>query len=64
MSFPEFLNTLRIDYAKQYIKNHPNAKQEEIARSCGFLSASSFNNIFRKITGMTPKTWVFKMAEK
>ena len=64
MSFPELLNTLRIDYAKQYIKNHPNAKQEEIARSCGFLSASSFNNIFRKITGMTPKTWVFKMAEK
>lgn len=64
MSFPEFLNTLRIDYAKQYIKNHPNAKQEEIARTCGFLSASSFNNIFRKITGMTPKTWVFKLAEK
>ena len=64
MSFPELLNSLRIDYAKQYIRNHPNAKQEEIARSCGFLSASSFNNIFRKITGMTPKTWVFKMMEK
>lgn len=64
MSFPEFLNTLRIDYAKQYIKNHPNAKQEEIARACGFLSASSFNNIFRKITGMTPKTWLFKISEK
>ena len=63
MSFPELLNSLRIDYAKQYIRNHPNAKQEEIARACGFLSASSFNNVFRKITGMTPKTWVFKKME-
>ena len=61
LSFPEFLNTLRVDYAKQYIKNHPNAKQEEIARASGFLSASTFNNIFRKITGMTPKMWALKM---
>ena len=58
MGFPEFLNTLRVDYAQQYIRNHPNAKQEEIALASGFLSASSFNNIFRKITGTTPKTWL------
>ncbi|MBO4605114.1 MAG: helix-turn-helix transcriptional regulator [Bacteroidales bacterium] len=60
MSFPEFLNTMRIGYSQQYMRSHPLAKQEEIARACGFLSASSFNNIFRKITGMTPKEWVLK----
>ena len=64
MSFPEFLNTLRIDYAQQYMRNHPSAKQEEVARACGFLSASSFNNIFRKITGMTPKMWALKMPSQ
>lgn len=64
MGFPEFLNTLRVDYSQQYIRNHPNAKQEEIARACGFLSASSLNNIFRKLTGMTPKTWALKKPEK
>ena len=64
MSFPEFLNTLRVDYAQQYIRNHPNAKQEEIARASGFLSASTFNNIFRKITGMTPKMWALKMPSQ
>ena len=63
MSFPEFLNTLRVDYAQQYIRNHPNAKQEEIAKSCGFLSASTFNNIFRKLTGVTPKMWAVKSLE-
>ena len=58
LGFPEFINTLRVDYAEQYILNHREAKQEEIAANCGFLSASSFNNTFKKITGMTPKVWV------
>ena len=58
MSFPELLNILRIDYAEQYILNHPEAKQTEIAQTCGFLSASSFNNMFKKVTGVTPKMWL------
>lgn len=58
LGFPELLNTLRIDYAEQYLKNHPDAKQTEVAKACGFLSASSFNNIFKKITGVTPKVWL------
>ena len=52
------LNILRIDYAEQYILNHPEAKQAEIAQACGFLSASSFNNMFKKVTGLTPKMWL------
>ena len=55
--FPELINTLRVDYAEQYILKHRDAKQESIAQACGFLSASSFNSIFKKITGMTPKVW-------
>lgn len=58
LSFPELINVMRIDYAEQYILKHRNAKQDEIARECGFLSASSFNTIFKKVTGMTPKVWV------
>ena len=58
LGFPELLNTLRIDYAEQYLLNHRDAKQEEVAKACGFLSASSFNNIFKKITGVTPKVWL------
>lgn len=58
VSFPELINTLRVDYAEQFILNNREVRQEEVARACGFISASSFNNIFKKVTGMPPKQWV------
>jgi len=58
MSFPELINKLRVNYAQQYIVSHKNARQEEIAQASGFLSASSFNTTFKKVTGMTPKVWI------
>ena len=58
MGFPELLNILRIDYAEQYLQSHQDAKQTEMAQACGFLSASSFNSVFKKITGQTPKLWI------
>ncbi len=58
MGFPELLNILRIDYAQHYILLNRDATQDIIARDCGFFSASSFNTVFKRITGMTPKLWV------
>ena len=58
LAFPDYLNTLRIDYAEQYILKHRDAKQDEIAKACGFPSASSFNTSFKKLTGVTPKIWL------
>lgn len=57
MGFPELINTLRVDYAERYMMDHRDAKQTEVAEQCGFLSASAFNNIFKKVTGMTPSIW-------
>lgn len=57
-SFPELLNALRIDYAEQYLLEHRDAKQKDIAKACGFLSASAFNSMFKKVTGLTPKMWL------
>ena len=64
LGFPELLNTLRVDYAEEYLLSHRDAKQTEVATACGFLSASSFNNIFKKITGMTPKVWLVSVGKK
>jgi AraC-like DNA-binding protein len=64
LGFPELLNTLRIDYAQQYLLSHKDARQDDIAKACGFLSASSFNNIFKKITGVTPKVWLVSRETK
>jgi len=58
LAFPDLINTLRVDYAEHYIIAHRDARQQEIAEACGFTSASSFNNVFKKITGMTPKIWL------
>ena len=58
VSFPELVNTLRVDYAEQYILSHREAKQSEVALNSGFLSASAFNTVFKKVTGVTPKVWM------
>ncbi|MBO4723902.1 MAG: helix-turn-helix transcriptional regulator [Bacteroidaceae bacterium] len=58
MSFSDYMNTLRIDYAEQYLMHHKDAKQSDIAEACGFPNASAFNNVFKKITGVTPKIWL------
>ena len=58
IGFSELINLMRIDFAEQYIIKHRAAKQSEIAEVSGFISASAFNNIFKKMTGMTPKAWI------
>jgi AraC-like DNA-binding protein len=60
MGFPEVLNILRIDYAEQFIVNHKDMNQDEIAKACGFVSATYFNSTFKRITGYTPKVWASK----
>ena len=62
LGFPEVLNSLRIDYAKQYMLANPDATQYQIASECGFLSASAFNSVFKKLTGITPKLWLSGMS--
>lgn len=57
LGFPEVLNIMRVDYAQRYIRSHPEASQEDIAKACGFQSASTFNGTFKRITGFTPKVW-------
>lgn len=64
LGFPELINTLRVDYAEQYILSHRGVKQTQVAAECGFLSASSFNTIFKKVTGMTPKVWIASMESQ
>ena len=63
MSFISYLNMLRVDYAEQYILDHDDATQQEIAAACGFSSASAFNTAFSKLTGVTPKIWKARYAE-
>lgn len=58
MSFSDYINTLRIRYAQQYLTEHKDARQSDLAAACGFPDASAFNNVFKRVTGMTPKIWI------
>lgn len=57
VSFQNYINMLRIRYAEQYILQHDDVTQKEIALACGFSGASSFNSAFSKQNGVTPKIW-------
>jgi AraC-like DNA-binding protein len=53
-SFFELTAEYRVNEAKQLLKDQPNIKIEEIAEQVGYNSKSSFNTVFKKITGKTP----------
>lgn len=61
-SFRDVLNEYRIEAAKKYMSEHPEARQAEVAFECGFKDNSSFNRKFKEKEGCTPLTWA--LAEK
>ena len=55
-SFPDYLNSLRVNEAKKYLINpeFSNYTIVAIGLEAGFNSRSSFYNVFKKVTGKTP----------
>ncbi|ETN95877.1 helix-turn-helix domain-containing protein [Zhouia amylolytica] len=53
-NFPLFINSYRIDEAKQRLQTSPNLKMEIIAEECGFNSTSTFYAAFKKLEQTTP----------
>jgi transcriptional regulator GlxA family with amidase domain len=53
---------LRLNHAIQLLNEHPNYTMKAIAEDSGFNSMPTFNNLFKKKTGMTP--FEFKSAQK
>ncbi|MCR8632829.1 response regulator [Paenibacillus radicis (ex Xue et al. 2023)] len=53
IGFAEYLNHVRVEYAKQCIENGE-LKLKEIVSSVGFNNYNYFFKVFREVTGMTP----------
>lgn len=53
-TFFEMVAEHRVEEAKKLLKDQPNIKVEEIAEQVGYNSKSSFNTVFKKLTGTTP----------
>jgi len=57
-SFNDFVNRYRVDYAKQWLLDHPDKKISEVIEESGFASEASFFRNFKTLTGQTPSEWL------
>lgn len=64
MSFTEYINSRRIERAKEMISKTDNRKILAIAMDSGFSSLSAFNKAFKKNTGLTPTVYRSKNTGK
>lgn len=57
MTFREWITSLRLEYAKNILKEHPEINIQKLAESSGFLSKSNFIKLFSEKEGCTPAKW-------
>ena len=57
MSFPSWINSLRIDFAQRRMRERPDQSILDIATEAGYSSKSSFNSQFSKNVGMSPSEY-------
>ena len=57
MTFREWITGLRLEYAKNILKEHPEINIQKLAESSGFLSRSNFIKSFTEKEGCTPAKW-------
>ena len=58
------LNHLRIERAKEMLKEEPECSTTEIAMKCGFTTSQYFATVFRKWTGQSPSEFRSEIVEK
>lgn len=57
MTFREWITSLRLEYAKNILKEYPEINIQKLAESSGFLSQSNFIKLFSEKEGCTPAKW-------
>ena len=57
MTFREWITSLKLEYAKNILKEHPEINIQKLAESSGFLSQSNFIKLFSEKEGCTPSKW-------
>ena len=57
MSFRDWINALRLDYAKQLLATSPDITITDAAQRAGYLSLSNFTRLFTASEGTSPGRW-------
>jgi len=58
LSFADWLNTLRIEYAKNLLLTHNKYTIDAISSMSGYSSRSAFYAAFKKVTNITPTEFI------
>lgn len=61
MSPTEYLCTLRIQRAKEFMQQNPDVLTKSLAPAVGFTDPFYFSKTFKKVTGLTPKAYKEQM---
>ncbi|MCH2175964.1 MAG: AraC family transcriptional regulator [Lentisphaeria bacterium] len=56
MRFTDYLNRVRVEYAKSLLKDH-RFSIAEVGRKCSFLDSNYFSKVFKMYTGFSPTVW-------
>lgn len=57
LNFSDYINQKRVDYAKSILSDDKIICQDRLYKECGFKTQSKFREVFRIITGKTPKEY-------
>lgn len=57
ITFREWINGMRLKYAKELMTENPEMAIKEVARRAGYLSLSYFTKTFKETEGITPGKW-------
>lgn len=57
-TFIQFINTYRVEYVKELLRQSPSRKIVEVYTKAGFASEMSFFRNFKNVTGMTTREWL------
>lgn len=60
VDFRTLIAERRINEAKLYMLDHPEATIEQVAAHCGFKDTATFFHRFKSITGDSPRVWISK----
>ena len=64
LSFSDYINRHRIEYAKELMRMADSEKMWIVANKAGFSSEQSFYRNFRKFVGMNPAEWLAEEKKK
>lgn len=62
-SFLDYIHILRVRLAKKLLAQG-DMNVTEIAEKCGFASVTYFDRVFKKVTGLTPRQYVYIIENK